>query len=274
MVARDLTAGPRKHLLAEPDRHHRADFQCRRHRHLRPAGRIARQRNAAHLRHARERPGFDLNRDAVKLETVEANGMYRLLNDWDPALLLDGHLMSRVNHGYANTYGTTTVPAAAPVRATTRTTRCFLPFAKWCGSSSASKCSPMRSSAAAAAGRRPRGAMTPRRGRSKPSSSSTTTACGTGWRSSPRRRASRRSSGASTRSTPTSPRFSSTRTRTPRKFRQSSRPPTTRRSPMCWRARSRVSSGTGSTASTARAGRSTCSATGRTSPSTGRGRAS
>ena len=29
-------------------------------------------------------------------------------------LLLDGHLMSRVNHGYANTYGTTTVPAAAP----------------------------------------------------------------------------------------------------------------------------------------------------------------
>jgi hypothetical protein len=58
--------------------------------------------------------GFDLNRDAVKLQTVEAMGMYRLLNDWDPVLLLDGHLMSRVNHGYANTYGTTTVPAAAP----------------------------------------------------------------------------------------------------------------------------------------------------------------
>ena len=58
--------------------------------------------------------GLDLNRDAVKLETAEANGMYRLLNAWDPVLLLDGHLMSRVNHGYANTYGTTTVPAAAP----------------------------------------------------------------------------------------------------------------------------------------------------------------
>ena len=49
--------------------------------------------------------GLDLNRDAVKLQTVEANGMYRLLNDWDPILLLDGHLMSRVSHGYANTYG-------------------------------------------------------------------------------------------------------------------------------------------------------------------------
>ena len=58
--------------------------------------------------------GLDLNRDAVKLETVEANGLYRTLNEWDPVLLLDGHLMSRVDHGYANTYGTTTVPAAAP----------------------------------------------------------------------------------------------------------------------------------------------------------------
>ena len=58
--------------------------------------------------------GLDLNRDAVKLRTVEAKGLYRVLNDWDPVLLLDGHLMSRVSHGYANTYGTTTVPAAAP----------------------------------------------------------------------------------------------------------------------------------------------------------------
>jgi hypothetical protein len=58
--------------------------------------------------------GLDLNRDAVKLTTVEGNGLYRTLNDWDPLLFLDGHLMSRVNHGYANTYGTTTVPAAAP----------------------------------------------------------------------------------------------------------------------------------------------------------------
>jgi len=50
----------------------------------------------------------------VKLTTVEANGLYRTLNAWDPLLLLDGHLMDRVSHGYANTYGTTTVPAAAP----------------------------------------------------------------------------------------------------------------------------------------------------------------
>src|SRR5262245_674506 len=58
--------------------------------------------------------GLDLNRDAVKLNTVEAQGLYRVLNDWDPVLFLDGHLMSRVTHGYANTYGTVTVPASHP----------------------------------------------------------------------------------------------------------------------------------------------------------------
>ena len=58
--------------------------------------------------------GLDLNRDAVKLETVEANGLYRLLNAWDPLLFFDGHLMGRVNHGYANNYATATIPTAHP----------------------------------------------------------------------------------------------------------------------------------------------------------------
>lgn len=67
-----------------------------------------------HIQGVRENSqGLDLNRDAVKLATVEGNGLARTLNAWDPLLFLDGHLMSRVNHGYANTYGTTTVPAAA-----------------------------------------------------------------------------------------------------------------------------------------------------------------
>ncbi len=58
--------------------------------------------------------GLDLNREGVKVESVEANGLYRFLNAWDPVLFLDGHLMGRVSHGYANTYGTSTVPAAHP----------------------------------------------------------------------------------------------------------------------------------------------------------------
>lgn len=67
-----------------------------------------------HIQGVRENSqGLDLNRDGVKLNTVEGQGLYRTLNAWDPLLLLDGHLMDRVSHGYANTYGTTTVPASA-----------------------------------------------------------------------------------------------------------------------------------------------------------------
>jgi hypothetical protein len=56
-----------------------------------------------------------LNRDAVKLETIEVNGLYRtIFNRWDPILLFDAHMMGRVQHGYANGYATCTVPAAHP----------------------------------------------------------------------------------------------------------------------------------------------------------------
>ena len=68
-----------------------------------------------HIQGVRENSqGLDLNREGVKLTSVESQGLTRTLNAWDPLLLLDGHLMSRVDHGYANTYGTATIPAAAP----------------------------------------------------------------------------------------------------------------------------------------------------------------
>jgi hypothetical protein len=58
---------------------------------------------------------FDLNRDAVKLETIEVNALYRnVFNRWDPTLIYDGHAMGRVQHGYAIVYATSTVPAAHP----------------------------------------------------------------------------------------------------------------------------------------------------------------
>ena len=114
MVARDLAAGPRKHLLQNQIVIIAPIFNVDgTDTFVAQNGSLGSE--TPHIFGTRENAGgFDLNRDAVKLETIEASGMYRLLNDWDPALLLDGHLMSRVNHGYANTYGTTTVPAAAP----------------------------------------------------------------------------------------------------------------------------------------------------------------
>src|SRR6188768_2205264 len=114
MLARDLTVGKRQHLLQNQIVIIAPIFNVDGTDTLVPQnGSLGSE--TPHIFGTRENSqGLDLNRDAVKLETVEANGLYRLLNAWDPALLLDGHLMSRVNHGYANTYGTTTVPAAAP----------------------------------------------------------------------------------------------------------------------------------------------------------------
>lgn len=114
MVARDLTVGSRTHLLDHQIVIIAPIFNVDgTDTFVTQDGSLGSE--TPHILGVRENSGgFDLNRDAVKLQTVEANGLYRLLNDWDPVLLLDGHLMSRVTHGYANTYGTTTVPAAAP----------------------------------------------------------------------------------------------------------------------------------------------------------------
>lgn len=59
--------------------------------------------------------GIDLNRDAVKLETVEFNGLFEtILNPWDPILIYDSHRMRRGNFAYAIAYVNSTVPAAHP----------------------------------------------------------------------------------------------------------------------------------------------------------------
>jgi len=58
---------------------------------------------------------LNLNRDAIKVETAEVAGLYRtIFNRWDPILVFDGHLMGRVQHGYADGYIGCTVPAAHP----------------------------------------------------------------------------------------------------------------------------------------------------------------
>ncbi|MBI4467973.1 MAG: M14 family metallopeptidase [Acidobacteria bacterium] len=49
--------------------------------------------------------GLDLNRDFMKLETPEANGLVgEVLNRWDPQLIVDLHTTNGSYHGYALTY--------------------------------------------------------------------------------------------------------------------------------------------------------------------------
>jgi hypothetical protein len=57
--------------------------------------------------------GFDINRDAIKLETTNMRAAYtQVFNTWDPVLIYDTHRMGRVTHGYPIVYAGSNVPAA------------------------------------------------------------------------------------------------------------------------------------------------------------------
>jgi hypothetical protein len=58
--------------------------------------------------------GLNINRDNIKLETPEARSMVRLLNDYDPHVMIDLHTTNGSRHAYHLTYETPNNPAADP----------------------------------------------------------------------------------------------------------------------------------------------------------------
>jgi dipeptidyl-peptidase-4 len=58
--------------------------------------------------------GLDLNRDFIKLESPEVRGIVKLLNRWDPLLVIDCHTTNGSYHRYALTYDGPRYPAADP----------------------------------------------------------------------------------------------------------------------------------------------------------------
>jgi len=48
--------------------------------------------------------GLDLNRDGVKMEAYETNGLFRLVNEWDPQLFVDLHTTNGTWHGWDLTW--------------------------------------------------------------------------------------------------------------------------------------------------------------------------
>ena len=58
--------------------------------------------------------GHDINRDAMKLETINMQGAYKtVFNKWDPVLIYDTHMMGRPRHGYAIVHAGSNVATAA-----------------------------------------------------------------------------------------------------------------------------------------------------------------
>ena len=58
--------------------------------------------------------GLDLNRDFTKLEATESRALVKLLNDWDPHLVIDLHTTNGSYHGYHLTYAPTLAVGADP----------------------------------------------------------------------------------------------------------------------------------------------------------------
>jgi len=58
--------------------------------------------------------GFDLNRDFVKLESPEIRAIARLVNEWDPRVVIDCHTTNGSYHRYTLTYDGPRYPAAHP----------------------------------------------------------------------------------------------------------------------------------------------------------------
>jgi len=58
--------------------------------------------------------GLDLNRDFMKLEATESRALVKLLNDWDPHLVIDLHTTNGSYHGYHLTYAPTLAVGTDP----------------------------------------------------------------------------------------------------------------------------------------------------------------
>ena len=58
--------------------------------------------------------GFDLNRDFVKLESPEVRALVKVLNVWDPAVVIDCHTTNGSRHRYTLTYDGPRYPLGSP----------------------------------------------------------------------------------------------------------------------------------------------------------------
>jgi dipeptidyl aminopeptidase/acylaminoacyl peptidase len=104
MLARDVALDAAKPLLKDlvivlcpdfnPDGNEKIDPQHRTHQSG-PAEGVGVRTNAA---------GLDLNRDFVKLESPEVRALVKLLNQWDPAMVIDCHTTNGSFHRYTETY--------------------------------------------------------------------------------------------------------------------------------------------------------------------------
>jgi dipeptidyl-peptidase-4 len=120
ILARDIALDPAKPLLKDfvivlcpnfnPDGNEQIDPKNRPHQ-VGPVDGVGVRTNAA---------GLDLNRDFVKLESPEVRALVKLLNTWDPAIVIDCHTTNGSFHRYTLTYDGPRHPDAGAIVPFTR----------------------------------------------------------------------------------------------------------------------------------------------------------
>lgn len=114
MLARDLAAQEKPEVLKNvvvlvipiynTDGNERIDPKNRSHQ-TGPAEGVGIRENAS---------GLDLNRDYVKMAAAETRALVRVLNDWDPAVVVDCHTTNGSFHRYTLTYSSPRHPSGDP----------------------------------------------------------------------------------------------------------------------------------------------------------------
>jgi YD repeat-containing protein len=113
MLAREIATAKERPLLKDlvillcpnfnPDGNEKFDANNRRSQNGPPE--VGVRANAA---------GLDLNRDFVKLESPEVRAFVRMMNEWDPALVIDCHTTNGSYHRYTLTYDGPRHPNTGP----------------------------------------------------------------------------------------------------------------------------------------------------------------
>ncbi len=129
MLLRDLTRGPLRYLLDSLILLVVPIFNADGNDHLGPVARNRPGQNGPQtVGQNTNGQGLNLNRDYIKLEAPETRGAVRLIQTWDPDLLIDLHTTNGSYHGYVLTYSPSLNPNTNP--ATEFVRRRFLPVVR------------------------------------------------------------------------------------------------------------------------------------------------
>jgi len=114
-LMREIALGPRQYLLENQIILFNPDYNPDGNDSLSATSRSSQEGSPRLTGQRPSGEGYDLNRDALKLEAIESKGLMKnILLKWDPILLVDLHTTDGSWHGYSLTYAPSYLTAGHP----------------------------------------------------------------------------------------------------------------------------------------------------------------